>query len=284
MSDLTSSLPSASIIGIDVTSAPSKKKPITVAVGHCQDTTLVISQIRAFASSDTFDQFSFEASAATIGIDSPFGMPRRLIENLGWPGNWCEYVRLVGRRERSEWAALLESYRTPRAVGDKEHKRVCDSVANSQSPMKMFGTPVGRMFHYIAPRLARLPWNIPLLRPSNHATTAVESYPALVVKSATGSPGNYKHDSPAKQTKAHRLRRIEVAAYLQSVECQATYQYSVRVDPASLDTMIDDASGDSLDAVLCAVQAAWAAGRPDYGIPSTADPLEGWIVDPTLLD
>jgi len=35
--------------------------------------------------------------------------------------------------------------------------------------------------------------------------------------------------------------------------------------------------------VLCLVQAAWAdvrhqQGDPLYGLPSTVDPLEGWIV------
>jgi hypothetical protein len=46
--------------------------------------------------------------------------------------------------------------------------------------------------------------------------------------------------------------------------------------------LADDASGDSLDAVLCLLQAAWAqsrheAGQPRYGLP-VFDPLEGWIV------
>jgi hypothetical protein len=45
---------------------------------------------------------------------------------------------------------------------------------------------------------------------------------------------------------------------------------------------VQDASGDSLDAVLCLLQAAWAlaqhqSGRGQYGLPD-CDPLEGWIV------
>ena len=47
--------------------------------------------------------------------------------------------------------------------------------------------------------------------------------------------------------------------------------------------MIDDGSADRLDAVLCAVEAAWAlrrhdGGHPRYGLPDAIDPLEGWIV------
>ncbi|MFN5157410.1 MAG: DUF429 domain-containing protein, partial [Betaproteobacteria bacterium] len=35
--------------------------------------------------------------------------------------------------------------------------------------------------------------------------------------------------------------------------------------------------GDRLDAVLCLVQAAWAAERPRHGLPEGVDPVEGWI-------
>jgi hypothetical protein len=53
--------------------------------------------------------------------------------------------------------------------------------------------------------------------------------------------------------------------------------------PLSLDaalrrSLVADASGDRLDAVLCLVQAARAAQRPRYGVPPDVDPVEGWIV------
>ena len=38
------------------------------------------------------------------------------------------------------------------------------------------------------------------------------------------------------------------------------------------------ASGDTLDAVLCLLQAAWARTQPRWGLPPDVDPLEGWIV------
>ena len=54
----------------------------------------------------------------------------------------------------------------------------------------------------------------------------------------------------------------------------------LKLTHAQRDRLVDDASGDSLDAVLCLVQAAWGAqqGAPLYGLPATLDPLEGWIV------
>jgi hypothetical protein len=44
--------------------------------------------------------------------------------------------------------------------------------------------------------------------------------------------------------------------------------------------LIDDGRGDTLDAALCLMQAAWGwqRGAPDYGLPMPVDPLEGWIV------
>ena len=57
----------------------------------------------------------------------------------------------------------------------------------------------------------------------------------------------------------------------------------LKLSAAQADTLVADASGDSLDAVLCLVQAAWSwqqhqNGHPNWGLPSGVDPLEGWIV------
>ena len=42
-------------------------------------------------------------------------------------------------------------------------------------------------------------------------------------------------------------------------------------------SLIADASGDRLDAVLCLAQAAAASRRHRYGVPDDVDPVEGWI-------
>jgi hypothetical protein len=51
----------------------------------------------------------------------------------------------------------------------------------------------------------------------------------------------------------------------------------LKLTPAQHDALIADASGDRLDAVLCLLQAGWAATRPDCGLPAAVDPVEGWI-------
>ncbi|MNT84540.1 hypothetical protein D3C72_2245640 [compost metagenome] len=51
--------------------------------------------------------------------------------------------------------------------------------------------------------------------------------------------------------------------------------------------MLQDASGDHLDAAICMLQAAWGLSRhlqgdALYGLPTGMDPLEGWIVTAPL--
>jgi predicted RNase H-like nuclease len=52
------------------------------------------------------------------------------------------------------------------------------------------------------------------------------------------------------------------------------------------DEFIADATADRLDALLCAIQSAWAWTQRDqnFGVPVDADPAEGWIVDPGLVN
>jgi hypothetical protein len=54
----------------------------------------------------------------------------------------------------------------------------------------------------------------------------------------------------------------------------------LKLTNAQRDALADDASGDSLDAAMCLVQAAWAErqGPPNWGLPPQVDPLEGWIL------
>jgi hypothetical protein len=64
---------------------------------------------------------------------------------------------------------------------------------------------------------------------------------------------------------------------------QTRLNLRLKLSHAQREAMIEDGSGDTLDAVICAVQAAWALeqhlqGHAQYGLPLEMDPLEGWIV------
>jgi hypothetical protein len=137
------------------------------------------------------------------------------------------------------------------------------------------------MFFEGAPRLLSCHANILPVRPSNTGATIVEAYPVLVARRwSNGLP--YKTDTRSKQTILQAKTRRGILAGLQSTEFRTIYGFEVRLDQDARDRVINDPAGDQLDALLCAVQAAWAYGRraDGYGIPKNIDPLEGWIVDP----
>jgi hypothetical protein len=89
---------------------------------------------------------------------------------------------------------------------------------------------------------------------------------------------SYKSDDKAKQTPERLIARKDLITALE--HGQSRLGLRLKVSHAQRDALIDDASGDRLDAVLCLMQVAWAAGQgaPLYGLPPQMDRLEGWIV------
>ena len=108
---------------------------------------------------------------------------------------------------------------------------------------------------------------------------ALEAYPGLLARELIGST-SYKSDDKAKQTPERLIARKQL---LQVLELgQTRLGLRLKLTHAQHDSLVADASGDRLDAVLCMVQAAWAQGQylqgdRFYGLPP-CDPLEGWIV------
>lgn len=84
-----------------------------------------------------------------------------------------------------------------------------------------------------------------------------------------------KSDEAAKQTAERLIARKDVIEGLE--QGRTRLQLRLRLSHAQRDALVDDASGDRLDAVLCLMQAGWAASQPRYGLPEAHDRLEGWI-------
>ena len=91
---------------------------------------------------------------------------------------------------------------------------------------------------------------------------------------------SYKQDTKSKQTKEQHEARKDLLRAITNGGPVPIYGIEVEA-PLSL---ADDPGADHLDALLCAIQAAWAwTKRYDgYGAPDLVDPLEGWIADPTI--
>lgn len=270
------------ILGIDFTSAPSKIKPITCAVGELTDNQLQITEVKRLQTFAAFEQSLAQSGSYVAGFDFPFGQPRRLIEELGWPTNWAELIDLISLMGKEAFESEIRRYSEPRPIGDKLHRRLTDVRANAISPMKLDFVPVGKMFFQGATRLLAAGLNIQPCHPTSDNRIALEVYPALVNRRFNRKL-SYKQDNVARQTDQHTAARSALVDSLFSSLFADTYGFSLTLDSSLSTAAIADKSGDTLDAVLCAVQAAWASITPNLGIPIDCDPLEGWIVDPSHL-
>ncbi len=271
------------VIGLDFTSAPTHSKPITLAICHYNGGILVV---RDFRSLPTFAEFEAELDVNgpwIAGIDFPFGQPRKLVENIGWPRTWEGYVRVVEGLGKDGFEAALGHYRSPRMPGDKQHLRAIDVRADSRSPMMLAGVPVGKMFFQGAPRLLKSGCSIVPLRPTGDSRVVIEAYPALVARRWAGRRG-YKSDDKSKQNQEKEDARRDIVAWLRSPEFSSIYGFSIALEDDLAEQFILDPSADQLDSLLTAVQAAWAYDRRNkgYGVSPDCDLLEGWIPDPSM--
>jgi hypothetical protein len=267
------------ILGIDFTSSPRRCKPLTCL--HCtlEDGVLVAGELEEWASFELLEQALRRPGPWIAGIDFPFGQSRKFIENIGWPGNWADYATLAGSLGRAEFRATLKNYSAARPFGDKEHRRKTDVAASSISPQKLHGVPVALMFFEGARRLVEAGVTIPGLRQGDPERIVVEAYPGVLARQLISRTG-YKNDSRGKQTELQFAMRHRLLALILDGRLERSHAVRIKA-PREL---ADDPSGDRLDALLCAIQAAWAwtMRSERCGAPEDLDPLEGWIADPSL--
>lgn len=267
------------VFGIDFTSKPKRRKPLT-----CLNCIFDGRVLRAGALEEWPDYFAFEQVLQRpgpwiAGIDFPFGQSRKFIETIGWPANWRGYVTHAQSLGRNGFRDALDAYRHPRPQGDKEHRRQTDKAAGSISPQKLYGVPVGLMFFEGAPRLVNSGVTIPHLQHGDPDRIVVEAYPGVLARQIIGRR-SYKQDTKKKQTTAQSEARYDLLAGLHNGALRDRYGFEIE----ARDALCEDPGGDHLDALLCAVQAAWAWQNRTcgYGAPPSVDPLEGWIADPSL--
>lgn len=268
------------IYGLDFTSAPSRRKPITCAQCELHDTVLTLQSCLQMTSFAEFEAFLHSDGPWLAAFDFPFGQPRKLIANLGWPQSWQGYMRIVASMNKAEFENTLHAYRASRAPGDKLHLRATDRLAGAISPMMLHRVPVGKMFFHGATRLFNSPVSILPCRPTPDTRIAVEGYPALVARKLIGRR-SYKSDMRGQQTIDKEMARREIVKGITSDRLVELYGLTVRMTDEMAETLVKDAMGDMLDALLCAVQAGWAYKEREkgYGIPAECDKNEGWIVD-----
>jgi Protein of unknown function (DUF429) len=266
---------SLQLLGIDFTSAPSRRKSITVARGTLAGKRLALQRVDALSDFAAFEAMLREPGPWLGAFDFPFGLPRELVEALDWPLDWLPLVQHYAALPRSSIREQFAAFCAARPAGRKFAHRACDLPAGSSPSMKWVNPPVAYMLHAGVPRLVDAGVHLPALHVGDARRVALEAYPGLLARELIGTR-SYKSDARAKQTPERLIARKDL---LEALE-QGRSRLGIRVamSHAQRDALAADVSGDRLDALLCLVQAAWASTQRHHGLPPNVDALEGWIV------
>jgi hypothetical protein len=273
------------LVGCDFSSAPTKRKQIVLAWGLLEQGRVRVTALQRLNTLEAFSAWLQESAPWVGGFDLPFGLPRELVETLGWPTAWEACIRHYATLERSEIRARFAAFCAERPVGGKFAHRATDKPAGSSPSMKWVNPPVAYMLHAGVVRMLDAGVYFPglQLRPEPtepRAKVALEAYPGLLAREILGHR-SYKSDDPLKQTPERLIARKDLVTALEMGKTHL--QLRLKLTHAQRDTLVEDASGDALDAVLCLVQAAWGwqrqvNGDALFGLPADLDPLEGWIL------
>lgn len=282
------------ILGIDFTSAPSPGKPLVAAVGWLSGARLAIERLDAWESFAGFERALQQPGPWVAGLDFPFGFPRAFSDFNQLPAGWQDCVGWLERfhtddhrADRARYRAWIAAFRDAQAPGNKHPRRLADERAGAVSPLMVYGVPVGMMLLEGAVRLRRAEGSVLPLRPLDSERVALEAYPGLAVRGLLGEKVRYKADGRQDDSlrAANRGRLLAAAAGAPALQ---TYGVQLQIEPALAAACLGDHRGDRLDALLCALQAAWAYTRRETGwglpsgLPAYVSENEGWICDPQI--
>ena len=256
-----------------------------VALGAVQRGVVRLQRLEKFESLDAFQNFLKSPAPALVkcvgAFDLPFGLPREWVEHMQWPLTWPECMTLYASYSREELRQFFKQFCYSRPAGSKFAHRATDLPAGSSPSMKWVNPPVAWMMHAGVPLLRAAQWTLPGLCEGHPDRVALEAYPGLLAREIV-KQRSYKSDDKSKQTPDRWLARKDILHALDLGQTRLGLR--LKLSAAQHDSVLLDGSGDSLDAVLCMVQAAWALQQHElgtssgpYGLPEF-DSLEGWIV------
>lgn len=291
------------VVGVDFTSAPSRRKPITVARGALDAARnpprYRVDEIEELTDFDAFTTFLRESGSWIGGFDLPFGQPRELVEHEGWPTDWPSLVRHYCGLSRGELRERFRRFCDARPPGGKFAWRKADRPAGSSPAMRWAQPPVAWMMHAGILRLLEAGLVFPAHRHPCEASCAeppatvealgdrriaLEAYPGYAARMVARTP--YKRDEPFARAASRdpvamarrRDRSKARSAILAAIESGGAGLGVALAVPARLRRRIlADPGGDLLDAAICGLQACRATLSPGWGLPESLDPLEGWI-------
>lgn len=302
---------STTLLGLDFSCAPTRRKPLTLAQGVRAGHAVKLLSLEALPSLDEWAARLQPAGMAAagwphgfvMGCDFPFGLPRPFVQALAAHGPGEAFARLRDAHapvaecdrlidalhahcgDRAGFQRLIDgwgqTWDTPRPAGNKLLHRATDRAVpgwSSTSPLQTRYVPVGKMYFEGMKRLVDADVCLPGLRTGRFDAIALEAYPGLLVGEILGRR-SYKSETDA--TPERLIARLDLIDALEQGRTRLGLR--LKLSPAQRDHLAADPKGDRLDAVLCLMQAAWAqarheAGATRWGLSPDLDPVEGWIL------
>ena len=268
------------LLGCDFSSSPTRRKPVVLALGRRDGARVQLTELVRLETLAAVGAWLAEPRHWVGGFDLPFGLPRELLQTLGWPLQWHASMQHYRSLTRPQIREAFAGFCDARPVGGKFAHRATDGPAGSSPSMKWVNPPVAYMLHAGLPLLLDAGVHLPGLHAGDPGRVALEAYPGLLAREVL-QRRSYKSDDRAKQTPDRLIARKDLVNALELGQTRLGLR--LKLSHAQRDALVQDASGDSLDALLCLLQAAWAQLQRDqgdalYGLPPGLDALEGWIV------
>jgi hypothetical protein len=264
------------LLGVDFTCAPSRRKPIVVARGVLAGDVLRLQALQAIDTLAGFEALLAEPGPWLGAFDFPFGLPRAFVNAQALGADARAVIAELHRRcpTRMAFRALVDAWGNARPQGQRLVHRRTDTAlpgVSSSSPLQTRYVPVGFMYYEGFARLVAAGLAVPALVDGDASRVALEGYPGWLAHALIGrrSYKNRDHDDTL-------IARKDLVEALE--QGRTPLGLRLKLGHAQRDALAADASGDRLDAVLCLAQAAWASRRPGHGLPADVDPVEGWIV------
>jgi Protein of unknown function (DUF429) len=293
------------LLGLDFSCAPSKRKPLTLAWGRRLGQVVKLDRVDELPTLAQLDELIAPGASASarhpdlahgfvMGCDFPFGLPRGFVDalSLHGPGNLPAHLvdlhdtakgqaadRLIQSLhqhcvDRAGFQALVDgwgqSWQTDRPAGSKLTHRVTDRAVpgiSSTSPLQTRYVPVGKMYFEGLHRLVAADLTLPGLRTGRADAIALEAYPGLLAGELLGKR-SYKSDAQASHDRL--IARMDLVDALEQGRTRLGLR--LKLSPAQRDQLVADPKGDRLDAALCLLQAAWAqAMQSEQTAPSAAN-------------
>jgi len=119
-------MPELALIGVDFSSRPTRRKPIVVAHGRASAAVVRLSELERFDSLEAFGAWLARPGHWIGGFDFPFGLPRELVEHLGWPTAWRACMQHYAALSRAEIRDTLAAFCGARPACGKFRQRAGD--------------------------------------------------------------------------------------------------------------------------------------------------------------